>query len=104
MDECFIELMLEQHKGNKIVHGYDDQIWTAITTSFNERCKLQYEYRDLQDRYAYFMKQFNEVKCLINQNGFSWDDACQMVVADDEAWEAINRVRICDEIGIYIFI
>nr|XP_043627369.1 L10-interacting MYB domain-containing protein-like [Erigeron canadensis]XP_043627370.1 L10-interacting MYB domain-containing protein-like [Erigeron canadensis] len=90
MDECFIELMLEQHKG-KIVHGFDDQVWTMITSSFNERCKVQYDNQALQDRYAYFMKQFNEVKFLINQNGFSWDDTCQMVVANDEEWEAMSK-------------
>lgn len=88
MDECFIELLLEQvHRGNKIVHAFDDHIWTVITTSFNERCRLQHDNQTLRDRYSYFMKQFNEVKSLLNQNGFSWDDTCQMVAANDEAWE-----------------
>lgn len=94
MDECFIELMLEQNIVNNIVHGVDDRIWTMITTSFNEKCKLQYDNQALQDRYAYFMKQFNEVECLLNQKGFSWDDTIQMVVANDEVWEAYNKVRI----------
>ncbi|KAI3804546.1 hypothetical protein L1987_26174 [Smallanthus sonchifolius] len=91
MDECFIELTLEQIRANKIVHGFDDQIWTMITTSFNEKCDLQYDNQALQDRYAYFMEQFNEVKCLVNQKGFSWDDTSQMVVANDEVWEAYSK-------------
>lgn len=91
MDECFIELMLEHYKGFKIDHGFDDEIWSVIIPSFNERCKLQYEKRDLQDRLSYFMKQFNEVESLITRDGFSWDATCQMVKASDESWEACSK-------------
>lgn len=91
MDECFIELVLEQIRGNKIVDGFDDQIWTVITSSFNERCRLNYDKRALQKRHIYFMKQFKDVECLLNQNGFNWDDNSQIVVADDESWEAYSK-------------
>ncbi|KAJ9537526.1 hypothetical protein OSB04_030259 [Centaurea solstitialis] len=89
MDECFIELLLEQvHGGNKTADGFDDQIWTVITTSFNERSGSQHENQTLRNRYSYFMKQFNEVECLLKEDGFSWDDTCQVIAANDEAWEA----------------
>ncbi|XP_071730564.1 uncharacterized protein [Rutidosis leptorrhynchoides] len=91
MDECFIELMLNKQMGNKIDNSFDEQIWTEITTLFNERCKLQYDNRALQDRFSYFMKQFNDVENLLNQNGFYWDDPCQMVVANDDVWDAYSK-------------
>ncbi|KAL8195892.1 hypothetical protein R6Q57_025382 [Mikania cordata] len=94
MDECFIELMLEQIRVNKFDYGFDVQIWTLITTSFNENCNLHYDIQALQDRFAYFMKEFNEIKCLVSQKGFSWDDDSQMVVANDEVWEACSKEHL----------
>ncbi|KAL8263999.1 hypothetical protein R6Q59_022129 [Mikania micrantha] len=94
MDECFIELMLEQIRMNKFGYGFDDQIWTLITTSFNESCNLHYSIQALQDRFAYFMKEFNEIKFLVGRKGFSWDDDKQMVVANDEVWEACSKEHL----------
>nr|XP_043627368.1 uncharacterized protein LOC122598980 isoform X2 [Erigeron canadensis] len=91
MDECFIQLLLEQHRWNKFVHSFDDPIWPVITSSFNARCKLHYDDQALQDRYSFFMKQFSDVEYVLNQSGFSWNDTHQMVVANEEAWDAYSK-------------
>lgn len=94
MDVCFIELMLKQVQSmNKIDHVFDDQIWADITTPFNEKCGQNYDKCVMQTRYTYLMNQYNDVKRLLNQNGFAWDDTRQIIVADDDVWETYSKVE-----------
>ena len=36
---------------------------------------------------------FNDRKNLLDQNGFYWDEARQMVIASDHAWDAYVKVH-----------
>ena len=40
MDCSFIDLMLEQHRGNKIGHRYNAQAWTRMNASFRKKIKV----------------------------------------------------------------
>lgn len=89
MERYFIDLMLEQmHRGNRIGHTFNKQAWTDMLTVFNAKFGSQYDKDVLKSRYTNMWKQFNDIKNLLGQSGFSWDETRQMVVADDYVWDA----------------
>lgn len=93
--ECyFIDLMLEHmHRGNRTGHTFNKQAWTEMISMFNAKFTSQYDKDVLKSRYTSLWKQFNDIKNLLGQNGFSWDEARQMVVADDYVWDAYIKVH-----------
>lgn len=60
---------------------------------FNGKFGSQYEKDVLKSRYTVLWKQFNDMKNLLDQSGFSWDDTRKMVVADDCFWDAYIKVK-----------
>ncbi|XP_027355321.1 uncharacterized protein LOC113865140 [Abrus precatorius] len=89
MERYFIDLMLEHlQKGNRVGHTFNKQAWTHMLTTFNAMFGSQYDKDVLKTRYTNLWKQFNDVKTLLSQFGFSWDAARQMVVANDLVWDA----------------
>uniref|UniRef100_A0A2P2KN27 Uncharacterized protein LOC105637536 n=1 Tax=Rhizophora mucronata TaxID=61149 RepID=A0A2P2KN27_RHIMU len=89
MERYFIDLMLEQmHRGTRIGHTFNKQAWTDMHAVFNAKFGCQYDKDVLKGRYATLWKQFNDLKDILGQNGFSWDETRQMVVADDHVWNA----------------
>lgn len=93
--ECyFIDLMLEHmHRGNRTGHTFNKQAWTDMITMFNAKFATQYDKDVLKSRYTSLWKQFNDIKNLLGQSSFSWDEGRQMVVADDYVWDAYIKVR-----------
>lgn len=95
MERYFIDLMLEQlHRGARIGHTFNKQAWTDMLAVFNAKFGSQYDKDVLKCRYTNLWKQFNDVKNLLGQNGFSWDETRQMVVADDYIWDAHIKVTM----------
>ena len=94
MERYFIDLMLEQlHRGNRIGHTFNKQAWTDMLAVFNAKFESQYDKDVLKSRYTNLWKQFNDVKELLGQTGFAWDENRQMVVADDGLWHDYIKVR-----------
>ncbi|XP_042491122.1 uncharacterized protein LOC122070941 isoform X2 [Macadamia integrifolia] len=94
MERYFIDLMLDQmHRGNKIGHTFNKQAWTDMLTWFNAKFESQYDKDVLKSRYTNLWKQFNDVKILLEQSGFAWDEARQMVTADDFVWDSYIKVH-----------
>ncbi|XWS17876.1 hypothetical protein CRYUN_Cryun33cG0106200 [Craigia yunnanensis] len=94
MERYFIDLILEQmHRGNRIGHTFNKQAWTDMLTVFNAKFGSQYDKDVLKSRYTNLWKQFNDVKNLLGQSGFSWDESRQMVVADDYVWNAYIKAH-----------
>ncbi|KAF2313038.1 hypothetical protein P3X46_019255 [Hevea brasiliensis] len=94
MERYFIDLMLEQmHRGNRIGHTFNKQAWTDMLIVFNAKFGSQYDKDVLKSRYTNLWKQFNDVKNLLGQSGFSWDETREMVVADDYVWNAYLKVH-----------
>lgn len=89
MERYFIDIMLEQmNRGNRVGHTFNKQAWTDMLNVFNAKFGSQYDKDVLKSRYTNMWKQFNDVKNLLGQSGFSWDETRQMVVADDYVWDA----------------
>lgn len=94
MERYFIDLMLEQmHRGNRVGHTFSKQAWTDMLTVFNAKFGSQYDKDVLKSRYTNLWKQFSDVKNLLGQSGFSWDESRQMVVADDYVWNAYIKAH-----------
>lgn len=94
MERYFIDLMLDHmHRGNRTGHTFNKQAWTDMLTVFNAKFSSQYDKDVLKSRYTSLWKQFNDIKNLLGQSGFSWDESRQMLVADDYVWDAYLKVH-----------
>ena len=93
MERYFIDLMLDQlHRGNRMGHTFNKQAWTDMLTMFNSRFGTKYDRDTLKSHYSNLWKQYNDVKNLLEQSGFSWDDNRKMVGASDDVWATIIKV------------
>lgn len=94
MDRYFIDLVLEKlHSGNKVDHTFEDLEWVEMIASFNKRFGPCFDKYVLETRLICLMNQYRDIRNLLAQQGFAWDDAQQMVTAADDAWEAYIKVR-----------
>ncbi|KAF8398002.1 hypothetical protein HHK36_016928 [Tetracentron sinense] len=100
MDHCFVELMLDQvHKGNKIGHTFKKKAWAHMITLFNTKFEFEYDKDILKNRYKSLRRQYNSLKILLGQSGFSWDETQQMVTADDHVWD--DYVKAHPNVRVY---
>ncbi|XP_050223673.1 uncharacterized protein LOC126673536 [Mercurialis annua] len=94
MERYFIDLMLDQmHRGNRMGHTFNKQAWTDMLNLFNAKFGSKYDRDVLKSHYSSLWKQYNEVKVLLEQTGFSWDDTRKIVVADDHVWDAFIKTN-----------
>lgn len=94
MDRYFIDLMLDHvHKGNQIDGLFHRQAWMEMIASFNARFGFKYDIDILKNRYKTLRRQYNVIKNLLELDGFVWDDARQMVTADDNVWQ--DYIKVC---------
>lgn len=93
MDRFLIDLMLEQVRGgNRIGQSFISQAWNDMVESFNANFNSHHDKEVLKNRYKHFRKQYNDVKILLQYNGFSWDEDREMVTADGHVWDAYIKV------------
>ncbi|GMP40399.1 hypothetical protein CsSME_00010861 [Camellia sinensis var. sinensis] len=60
---------------------------------FSAKFGTQHDKDILKNRSSTLWKQFNDVKNLLDQSGFSWDDTQQMVVAEDYVWDTYTKAH-----------
>ncbi|KAL1331813.1 L10-interacting MYB domain-containing protein isoform X1 [Arachis ipaensis] len=100
MDQFFVELMLNQmHKGNKVGRSFKKKAWVDMTDSFNERFGCHCGKAVLKNRLIVLRRHYFSINVLLSKEGFSWDNAHQKVVADDQVWE--NCIRVHHNYRIY---
>ncbi|XP_015570640.2 uncharacterized protein LOC8285537 isoform X2 [Ricinus communis] len=94
MERYFIDLMLDQmHRGNRMGHTFNKQAWTDMLNMFNAKFGTKYDRDILKSHYTNLWRQYNDVKNLLEQNGFSWDDTQKMVIAEDNVWDAFIKTH-----------
>ncbi|XWS59352.1 hypothetical protein CRYUN_Cryun08bG0114200 [Craigia yunnanensis] len=87
-DQYFVELLADQvQSGNKTGLAFKQQAWVDMITQFNFNFGFKYDIDVLKNRFKRMRKQYNEMKILLDQSGFEWDEAMQMVNADDNTWD-----------------
>lgn len=94
MDRCLIDLMLEQaHKMNNMDYTINNQVWIDMVALFKDRFGLQQDKDILRSQCKRLEKQYHEMKALLDQRGFWWDETQQMVRAHDDVWDAYIEVH-----------
>lgn len=94
MENYFMEMMLDQvHRGNRMGHTFNKQAWNDMLVMFNANFGTLYDVNMLKSHYTNLWKQFNDIKNLLDQNGFAWDSSRQMVVAEKYVWDAFIKVQ-----------
>ncbi|KAJ4830304.1 hypothetical protein Tsubulata_018238 [Turnera subulata] len=89
MDRYFIDIMLEHvRRGSKISTILDNEALIDMVALFKENFRLQLDKDAIKERYRSLRKLFNDIKNLLCQRGFSWDDTRQLVRANDGVWDA----------------
>uniref|UniRef100_A0A2N9HVL4 Myb/SANT-like domain-containing protein n=1 Tax=Fagus sylvatica TaxID=28930 RepID=A0A2N9HVL4_FAGSY len=93
MDRYLIELLQDQVlRGNKIGHGFVAEAWIAMVRLFNAKFGSHYDKDALRNRYKHLRRQYNDIKVLLDQSGFSWDETGEMVTAEDYVWDSYTKV------------
>jgi hypothetical protein len=93
MDRYLIELLQDQVlRGNKIGHGFVAEAWIEMVRLFNAKFGTRYDKDPLKNRYKYLRQQYNDIKVLLEQSGFSWDETGEMVIAEDYVWDSYTKV------------
>ncbi|KAK6158763.1 hypothetical protein DH2020_006077 [Rehmannia glutinosa] len=94
MDQYFMELMLkQQERGNKLDNTFTKQAWTDMLALFNAKFNSEYNKRVLRHRYKKLWKYYSDLMILVKQKGFRWDEKQEMVVADDDVWDAYIKAH-----------
>ncbi|KAI9106959.1 hypothetical protein K1719_022487 [Acacia pycnantha] len=89
MECCFIDLMLEQvNQGNRVENRFNRLAWAHMIEAFSAKSGLQCDKQILEDQYFCLMKQHDDINCLLNHDGFVWDETLHMVIAENDVWEA----------------
>ncbi|KAI3983826.1 hypothetical protein MKX01_011534 [Papaver californicum] len=87
MDNFFIEIMIAHvNVGYKIGKTFHREAWLFMLKLFNNKFGLQLDREVLKNRYKKLRTQYNAINVLLD-NGFQWDEARQMVTADDSVWD-----------------
>lgn len=94
MDRYFIDLMLDQvREGHKTGYTFSNEAWIDMALSFVDRFGLQYDKDLLKIQHNRLGKVYNDLKNLLAQRGFSWDERKQMVTAYGGVWAAYIKVN-----------
>ncbi|CAL0308494.1 unnamed protein product [Lupinus luteus] len=94
MDSYFIKLMVAHvHKGNRVDGVFSRQAWMEMISAFNEKFGFDYSLEIIKNRYKTLRRQYNLITNLLHMEGFVWDEARQMVTADDSVWQDIIKVH-----------
>ena len=94
MDRYLIELLLDQMlRGNKIGHKFVSKAWIEMDRLYNAKFGCHHDKDGLRNRYKHLMRQYNDIKVLLDQSGFSWDETREMVTADDYVLDSYTKVN-----------
>ncbi|KAK2980872.1 hypothetical protein RJ640_003062 [Escallonia rubra] len=94
MDHYLIDLLLDHlHRGNRIGQTFISQAWTDMVMSFNAMFKSHCDKDVLKNRYKHLRRHYNDIKILLEHDGFSWDETREMVTAEDHVWDSYIKAH-----------
>lgn len=100
MDRYYMTLMLDQlKKGNKINNTFTRQAWRDMPILFNAKFGTQYGQKTLKLRHKKLFKYYSNLRSLLGEKGFFWDEKEEWIVADDVAWD--NYIMVSHRFHFY---
>lgn len=94
MDHYFIDLLQNQALiGNKTGHELTTEAWVELVRLFKAKFGSQYDEDILKNQFNHLRMQHNDIKFLLEQNGFSWDATREMVAAETCVWDSYTKVN-----------
>lgn len=94
MESYFVGLLLDQvHRDNRMGYTFNKQAWNEMLASFNAHFGSPHDVKLLKNHYTALWMQFNDIKNFLDQNGFSWDETRQMVIASNHVWDTYIKVH-----------
>lgn len=96
MDRYLIDFMLEEvRSGNKIDYVLNNQAWSDMVVLFKERFGIQFDKDHLKQCCKCLEKLYYDMRSLLEQKGFLWDETRQNITAYDSVtvWDAY--VMVC---------
>ncbi|XP_050367174.1 L10-interacting MYB domain-containing protein-like [Argentina anserina] len=84
LDKILLNLLMEQSQQNKM---YNKKAWKHIQHEFNYRTGLTFDGEQLRNHQNVLRRVYNNIKTVLDEPSFSWDDSRHVVVADDAVWE-----------------